>query len=320
MRKLVNDPRLMTKVCDMYYNQKMSQQQIMAELSLSRPTVARLLDTAREEGIVQITIPNLDVIKYWELERIIAEKYGLREVMVVDAGESDQELKESLGKAAARYLQYTLTDDSTIGISMGDTLYHMTNHLEKRNLHGIKVVPLVGGMGQLRMELHANSLAESVAKEYDGEFIPLHVPGRVTKASVRRELLRDESVARAVQCMEQADIALVGIGYPSERSALKATGYYKEKEIEMLIEKHVAGELCMQFYDVNGNTAPYKKDINVIGIDVKKLRKISVSVGIAGGIEKFPAVKGAIAGRYINTLITDVDCARQLAADETICE
>ena len=86
MRKLVNDPRLMTKVCDMYYNQKRSQQQIMDELKLSRPTVARLLESARDEGIVQISIPNLDVIKYWELERIIEEKYGLREVMVVDSG------------------------------------------------------------------------------------------------------------------------------------------------------------------------------------------------------------------------------------------
>lgn len=315
MRKLVNDPRLMTKVCDMYYNQKRSQQQIMDELKLSRPTVARLLESARDEGIVQISIPNLDVIKYWELERIIEEKYGLREVMVVDSGESDLELKESLGKAAARYLQYVVTDDCTIGISMGDTLYHMTNHIEPRKRQGITVVPLVGGMGQLRMELHANSLAESVARAYEGEFVPFHAPGRVTNASVRRELLRDESLARAVRCMDQVDVALVGIGYPNERSALKATGYYKEKEIESLIAKRVAGELCMQFYDVNGNAAPYKKDTNTIGIDVKKLRKIPVCVGIAGGSKKLSAVKGAIAGKYINTLITDVDCARQLASE-----
>lgn len=316
MRKVVDDPRLMIKVCDLYYNQNVSQQQIGSELGLSRPTVARLLTSAREQGIVQITIPNLDTIQYWELEQKLEKLYGLREVLVVESGETEDELEGALGSAAARYMQYIIKDGSTVGISMGSTLYHMISCLESPIAKNITFVPLVGGMGRLRMELHSNSLAESMSRLYNGSFIPLHAPARVSSSMIRDELMREESLSPAIRLMEHLDTALVGIGFPNEHSSINATGYFKENEMESLTERGVAGELCMQFYDVTGDTTPFKNDNNVIGIDIHKLRKVPCSVGIAGGLEKLPAIQGAIRGRYINTLITDVRCAKALVSEE----
>ena len=106
MRKKVDDPRLMIKVCDLYYNQNASRQEIGQELGLSRPTIARLLDSAREQGLVRIEIPDLDTIAYWELEKKLEEKYGLRQVLVVDGSDDKDALESALGSSAARYLQY----------------------------------------------------------------------------------------------------------------------------------------------------------------------------------------------------------------------
>ena len=49
MRKVIDDPRLMVRVCDLYYNQGISQQQIAKDLNLSRPTVSRVLELAKEQ-------------------------------------------------------------------------------------------------------------------------------------------------------------------------------------------------------------------------------------------------------------------------------
>ncbi|MDO4311969.1 MAG: sugar-binding transcriptional regulator [Eubacteriales bacterium] len=316
MRKVVDDPRLMIKVCDLFYNQEASQQQICQMLGLSRPTVARLLTSAREQGIVQITIPNLDTITYWELEQNLEQKYGLREVLVVDSGDTEEELKTALGSAAARYLQYIIKDGYTVGISMGATLHHMVTQLRDGAAKDVTFLPLIGGMGRLRTELHSNSLAEGMSRFYGGTFLPLHAPARVSSTLVRDELMKEESLSSAMELMKKLDVALVGIGYPNEHSAIKATGYFKENEIESLMERKAAGELCMQFYDVTGDTAPYRSDNTVIGIDIHKLRKVPCSVGIAGGLEKLSAIRGAIRGRYINMLITDIQCATALASEE----
>lgn len=179
----------------------------------------------------------------------------------------------------------------------------------------VTFVPIVGGVGRVRMELHANSLAESLSRIYDGKFVPLHAPARVSSRNIREELLKEETLLPAIRLTQKLDIAVVGIGYPNEKSAIMATGYFKENEIDSLINRKVAGELCMQFYDIKGDTSPYEDDNNVIGMDISKLRAVPRSIGIAGGIEKLRAIRGAINGHYINTLITDIQCAEALISE-----
>ncbi len=143
MRKVVDDMRLMIKVCDLYYNHNVSQQQIAGMLSLSRPTVSRLLSSAREKGIVQISVSNLGLIKYWEMERRLEEMYGLREVLIVDSSDdSDRQRRFSPGKAAGRYLESTIKDGSVVGVSMGSTLYEVVAHINQPAAEDVTFVPL----------------------------------------------------------------------------------------------------------------------------------------------------------------------------------
>ena len=315
MKKVVDNTRLMIKVCDLYYNQNISQQEIGRQLNLSRPTVSRLLSSARELGIVQIRIPNLEAVKYWEIERQIEDKYKLKDVMIVDAQFNHDQLLDQLGKAAANYISYIIKSDDKVGISMGSTLYQMTKHIHKPAARNVTFIPLIGGLGQLRTELHSNSLAESLAKIYQGSFTPIYAPARVSSVSIRNELMREEAMAKPIQLMKDLDVAIVGIGYPNDRSSISATGYFKENEMEQLINKDVAGDICMQFFDENGDTKPFKNDNFVVGININKLKKVPISIGIAGGIEKLPSIKGAIRGGFINRLITDIQCASILASE-----
>lgn len=315
MRKVIDDPRLMVRVCDLYYNQGISQQRIAKDLNLSRPTVSRVLALAREQGIVKISISNVDAVEHWELERKLEKEYGLQEVIIVGESSYEDKMKKALGEAAARYLEYTIKDGNTVGVSMGSTLYEVISHVMHPEAKRVTFVPIVGGVGRVRMELHANSLAESLSRIYDGKFVPLHAPARVSSRNIRDELLKEETLLPAIRLTQKLDIAVVGIGYPNEKSAIMATGYFKENEIDSLINRKVAGELCMQFYDINGDTSPYEDDNNVIGMDISKLRTVPRSIGIAGGIEKLRAIRGAINGHYINTLITDIQCAEALISE-----
>ena len=315
MKKVVDNTRLMIKVCDLYYNQNISQQEIGKQLNLSRPTVSRLLSSARELGIVQIRIPNLEAVKYWEIERQIEEKYKLKDVMIVDAQSNHDQLLDKLGRAAANYISYIIKSDDKVGISMGSTLYQMTKHIYNPAARNVTFIPLIGGLGQLRTELHSNSLAESLAKVYNGSFTPIYAPARVSSISIRNELMREEAMAKPIQLMKDLDVAIVGIGYPNDRSSISATGYFKENEMDELIKKDVAGDICMQFFDENGDTKPFKNDNFVVGININKLKKVPISIGIAGGIEKLPSIKGAIRGGFINRLITDIQCASLLASE-----
>lgn len=316
MEKIVNDARLMIKVCDLYYNQKYKHQQIAETLGISRPTVSRILACAEERKVVHITVNDLDTVKFWDIEQRLKSRYGLREAVVVDALDDDAQNKTVLGNAARKYLENCIQDGDKVGVSMGSTLYHTVYGSFSRMANNVTFVPLIGGMGQLRTELHSNHLAENLARAYGGVFLPLYAPARVSNANVRNHLKKEQSVAQVLQLHKELSVALVGIGYPNAKSSIKATGYYKNNEIESLIKRGVAGDICMQFFDAQGDTQPYKKDNDVIGIDLNKLKKIPYSIGVAGGKDKISAIAGAIKGRYINVLITDSRCAEILLENE----
>ena len=135
-------------------------------------------------------------------------------------------MKESLGEAAARYLEYTIKDGNIVGVSMGSTLFEVGSHVVHPAAQKVTFVPVVGGVGRVRMELHANRLAESLSRIYNGKFVPLHAPARVSSRNIRDELLKEDSLLPAIYLTKKLDIAVVGIGYPNEKSAIMATGYF----------------------------------------------------------------------------------------------
>jgi len=50
----------------------------------------------------------------------------------------------------------------------------------------------------------------------------------------------------------------------------------------------------------------------VIGMELRQLRSVARSVGVAGGRRKFGAILGALRGRWVNVLITDRRTAERL--------
>ena len=86
-----------------------------------------------------------------------------------------------------------------------------------------------------------------------------------------------------------------------------------EEERRKLVEKGAIGDMCLQFYDKDGNTDQYSfYNDRVAAMRLADIRRIPSKIGIAGGARKVDAVIGAIRGGFINILITDTECARKL--------
>ncbi len=312
MKKVVDDERLMVKVCEMYYYQDLHQKKIAQTLGISRPTVARLLKNAKATGVVEINIKQMEGICHIPLERRVKRLFGLNEVLIVDTLEDIEAQKKRIGEAAARYLMTIFRDKDIVGISMGSTLRCIPDYLQADKAKNLSFVPLIGGMGYLKRELHSNYLVEEFAKKTEGSFMLIYAPARVSEKALKERLLKEETIAGIFGMIGRMRIAVVGIGVPNDQSAIMATGFYNSKEMKNMQDKHVAGDICMQFFDEYGNTAPFASDNNVVGIEIKKLRTIPHTVGVACGVEKCDAIIGAVHGGYINTLITDEACAKKL--------
>jgi len=309
-KNIIEDQRMMLRVSDLYYNQNLSQQEIATKLSISRPTISKLLKSARDVGIVQITVSDINGRKHYQLEQVLEEKFGLKEVYIVESQKEASQTKEEIGKAAAQYLARILREGDVIGLSMGTTLATIPDFPQDVYFSNLTFVPLIGGLGTVANDLHSNTIAEALSRNFGGYYLPIHAPAMVSRIKTKVELMKETSIKRVFKKAEHMTIALVGIGYPDENSStIVKTGYFTPEILEELKAQKICGDICMNFYDEAGNIDKFEYNEKVVGINIKKLREVPHSIAVCCGREKCAAIRGAINGGYINVLITDYDTA-----------
>jgi len=49
-----------------------------------------------------------------------------------------------------------------------------------------------------------------------------------------------------------------------------------------------------------------------VGLEFEQIRQIPCTIGVAGGMAKLAAIRGALKGRLLNVLVTDVYVARRI--------
>ncbi|HHY80036.1 MAG TPA: sugar-binding transcriptional regulator [Thermoanaerobacter sp.] len=308
--------RLLIKVALLYYNEKLTEQEISARLGISRPKVSRLLKKALEIGIVEIKInTNNDLTP---MEKEIEKKYKLQEVKIVEYKTEENELlKKELGKAAAELLVRIIKNGDIIGVSWGTTIALIPQFIKiNKKLNTCLFVPLVAGLGQAPYEIQANNIAIEFAKAFGAKWQLLHAPAIVENLEVKKSILSDSMVKKSLEIAAKADVAIVGIGGPINTSTILESGYFGENEINELNREGAIGDICSRFFDINGNICE-RAEINnrIIGISLEQLKQIKRVVGVAGGKNKIQAIKSAVKGGYINILVTDTVTAEELLKD-----
>jgi DNA-binding transcriptional regulator LsrR (DeoR family) len=314
----IDELRLMTKVAHLYYNQDMTQPGIAAQLDLSQATVSRLLTRAKQEQIVRVTV-NAPYGVYAELEEQLQKRYGLKEAVVIDSVEHSDQLLRDIGSAAAYYLETTLRAGEVIGVSSWSaTLLAMVDALQPlARASQIRVVQILGGLGNPSAEVYASRLVGRLANLVRGEAVLLPAPGIVGSPEAVPILLEDRYVRQTMALFDQVTIALVGIGTVEPSGLLASSGnIFSPEELSILRMAGAVGDICLRFFDATGTPVATPLNERVIGMNLDQLRRVKRAVGIAGGKQKLSAIRGALQGQFINVLITDHITAHDLLASE----
>ena len=168
-KHILSNERMMVKVADLYYHQNLSQQEIAAKLAISRPSISKLLQAARKQGIVSIHIQDPHGRTHFRLEQELEERFQLKEVVIVDSGSHEEETKNAMARAAAHYLSEHLEDGEIVGVGMGSTIAKIAEHIPEEKQRMVTFVPMIGGIGIVRNELHSLSLIH--ISGFSGNFI-----------------------------------------------------------------------------------------------------------------------------------------------------
>jgi DNA-binding transcriptional regulator LsrR (DeoR family) len=115
---------------------------------------------------------------------------------------------------------------------------------------------------------------------------------------------------------QRLTMVLVGVGSLEPSPLLRDSGNaIAEPEQQALRGLHGVGDICLRFFDEEGESVSSALDGRILGIPADLLRQIPRRVAVAGGRRKFAAIRAALRGRWLNVLITDLGVARRLMED-----
>ncbi|AQS56138.1 sugar-binding transcriptional regulator [Novibacillus thermophilus] len=311
------DPRLLFKVAKLYYEEEKTQSEIADIMRVSRPIISKMLQRAKAEGIVDIKIHAPDETLF-QLEDELSRRFGLEEVVLAEGEEhdTDEVVKVRVAKCAADYVLQKLQRGEKISVSWGTTLYQWVEEMSPTKLEGVEVIPIVGGIGQFRFEVHANFIAQRLAAKLGASSYQLYAPAIVERPEIRGTLLSDKSIAGVLDLGEHADWAVVGVGDPY-KSTMQRAGYLGEKELEELRNAGAVGDCCSQFVTRDGELCDTELNRRVMAVPLTKLKKGPRVIGICGGQSKAPSLRAVLNGGYLDILISDRMTAEQLLEGET---
>ncbi len=310
--------KMAVKVARMYYECDENQQQIARELNISRPQVSRLLQLAREEGIVEIKI-NSPFTNISELESTLCRHFKLKKVIVVPmSSQGSDEIKLNLARVTASYLDTILTDKQVIGIPWGQTLSYVAKSLRERPLQNVTVVQLKGGVGKISGYVDTYNPIITFALKLKATPCFLPVPGVIESIQIKEILLQDEKIKEILELGNHADVAIYSIGIPGPESVLVRAGYYSKEEMESIRTRGAVGDICSRYFNEKGEIFDHTLNNRTIGIELDRLQHKKYAIAIAGGKDHAKGILGALRGRYLNVLVTDETAAREVLRLENI--
>ena len=128
---------VMAQMADLYYNQGKTQSEIAAHFGTNRFRVARMIQEAREERIVEIRIYFSDE-RNKALEEELKKCLKLKDVLVVNTRRSSYiDGLAQIGEAGADYLARILEQGAYLGVSWGKTLHSVISRLPDMHYHPV---------------------------------------------------------------------------------------------------------------------------------------------------------------------------------------
>ena len=304
------------EVARLYHEQGLSQADIARRFGISRSSVSLALKACREQGIVEIRIVD-SPSALLRLQAELKERYRLAAAVVAPAEADAEAAKRRVGQAAAAWLEMELSGMAAaglrIGLSWGTTLFQVVRQLRALELRGVEVVQLHGGLGAEDPAIDAFGLAQGLAEKLHGRYRIIQAPLAVASRELRDQLVREPGIAETLQRGEKSDLVLFGVGSNRPRiSSLVRTGYLSEAQSRRLLQSGAVGTVCGLHIDARGRPFPCPWNERLVGIAAEALLRIPRRVGVAAGPDKADAVRAALAGGLISTLIVDEALARSL--------
>ena len=294
-------------VAQRYYLDDWKQSDIAKELGVSRPLVSRMLQEARELGVVKIMVcpPVTDADTL--LERL-RRTTSIRDGVLVEDGADDDATNQRLSQGAVQLLWQLRS--RRLGIGWGHLIGQLVTWLEghpQLDSTVTDICPLVGNASIPARNYQSNENVRLIAQQLGATPHFIYLPA-LPEGLEEKQLLCSTEIYRQIQLeWSRIDTALVNIGnYPSSPDFASLVRYGS-----LLQEEHTCGRLLVYYFNPEGKVIQSDQDF-AIQIPLETLKGCPNRIGVCSANTSVQALRGALASGMFTHLAARADLVRAL--------
>lgn len=294
---------LLFKIAYYYYFEEMTQQKIADRLSISRIRVLKLLDKARQNGIIQFKLkenPEFHI----NYEKKLMERFMLTDAFVVPDPTTPATRNTNIAKGAALYINDRIKPEQMINVGYGDTSKHLLNNLATMVEGPINCISLTGGVSYY--------LPEPRPHVFNANLHLIPAPLLASSVEMAKAMRNEHSIVEIFRMAPLSSMTVIGIGGMHEKSTIFNTGTLTKHDMMYLKMQGAVGDMLSHFIDKDGNPVPSAIEERLISTPLETLKNLKNVIGVAAGETKVEAIRAVLRGGYLNVLITDASTAKQI--------
>lgn len=319
---IVDRERIILKIFHDYYVRNMSQSEIASRHFISRQKVQRFLEQGRSENLVEVRIRFPERI-HGAVESELEDRYGLLEAIVASADpEHDFAMaRRDIAEFAADYFLRVVGDGMIVSVCWSTFISGMVDQIVRKvdATHGgpgaLELVQSFGMVAGGEQDLRIFDAPRRLATALGAKLHLVMAPGIAASADAHRALMEDPAVAGVLALARKSDAAFLGIGAVDGESNLVRAARAIPGLLGKLKKRGAVGDMNGRFFDRHGNPVESEIDERLIGLTLDEVRELPLVVGVSGGPGKYEALRAALEGGLVKTIIIDIDNARRLLAE-----
>ncbi|MBN8631918.1 MAG: MarR family transcriptional regulator [Rhodobacterales bacterium] len=297
----------------LYYVAGMTQDQIAAELGVSRQRAQRLVSRAMAEGLIHVRLHHR-IGACLDLEAALRDRFGLDRARVAPGLGAGADPVRAIAPAAAAELERFLRmpEPLVVALGTGRALRGMVDAMVEIDAPQHRLVSLIGNIAPDGSASFFDVVMR-IADKVRAPHYPMPVPVISPTPEENAAFHALAPVQKVMALAEAADVVFVGVGQMSQDAPLLADGFVSRAELDEMQAAGAAGEVAGWVFDSEGRYLELGTNRRTGGVRVAPGLP-RPSIGIAAGASKVPAIRGALKSRIINGLITDEPTAQALLA------
>ena len=291
---------VMAALARRFYLEDVSKTELATEFAMSRFRVARMLQQAREVGLVTITINDgageLDVLSSQLRQHLL-----LDECVVVTAGATEADNRQRLARAAAAEMKRHIRAGDLVGLSWGRTLVSIGEELA--DLPPCTLIQLTGTVGNDFSQSPVDVIRR-IADRSSVRTLSLFCPLFAATAEAASVFRHDPAVRRVIDSYRDLSLAVLSLG-SWEPPITQLRSALEPRDADELDAAGARAEMAWIFVRDDGvvvDTAVAERRLSVSVDDLLRAPRVLTA---AGSVEKAPAIAAIARSGLVTSLVTD---------------